>query len=265
MKKKWTPHIAAVMSLVVFVMLGLASANTPEAPSSEPQTPQAKQEALLSYNSESDFKIDWDTNVKDGIVITGYTGTRKEVSIPPTIQNNPVTSIGEKAFYDNYDITRVIIPDSVKSIGNRAFIGCEKLTSITIPNSVTSIGQTAFAACTSLTSVTIGNNVTSIGSETFSGCSSLASVTIPNSVTSIGNGAFQNTDLTSITIPGSVTSIGNNVINGCTNLTSVTFQGRTSNLANASFPGDLRAKYLANDGGPGTYTRFANGDVWRKQ
>jgi hypothetical protein len=27
----------------------------------------------------------------------------------------------------------------------------------------------------------------------------------------------------------------------------------------------LRAKYLANDGGPGTYTRFANGDVWRKQ
>jgi hypothetical protein len=27
----------------------------------------------------------------------------------------------------------------------------------------------------------------------------------------------------------------------------------------------LRVKYLASDGGPGTYTRFANGEVWRKR
>jgi len=32
-----------------------------------------------------------------------------------------------------------------------------------------------------------------------------------------------------------------------------------------SFPGDLRDKYLASDGGPGTYKRFAGGGVWKKQ
>jgi hypothetical protein len=37
MKRKWTPHIVAVTALIVFMALGLASANTPEAQSSEPK------------------------------------------------------------------------------------------------------------------------------------------------------------------------------------------------------------------------------------
>ena len=401
MKKKWMPHIAAVTALVVFVMLGLASANTPEASSSEPQAPQAKQEAPPPYNSESDFKIDWDTNVKDGIVITEYTGTRKEVNIPPTIQNQPVTSIGERAFHYNKNITSIIIPDSVvtivdgsaglgrtgafsdctsltsvtignsvTNIGVAAFADCTRLarvtipdsvtsigveafaksglTSVTIPSSVTRIGDAAFSNCSKLTSVTIPDSITTIGNEMFASCTSLARITIPNSVTSIGHGAFSGTGLTSVTIPDSVVTlvdgsaglgragafsgcanltsvtigngvtrigydafskctkltsvtIGNSVpsigaaaFDGCTSLTSVTIPSSVTSIgygafndtsltsvtfqgtipANrfddqrywyTTFPGDLRAKYLANDGGPGTYTRFANGDVWRKQ
>jgi len=53
----------------------------------------------------------------------------------------------------------------------------------------------------------------------------------------------------------------------CSNLISVTFQGTipSKNFDNYTFPGDLRAKYLAKDGGPGTYTRLAGGETWKKQ
>jgi len=282
------------------------------------------------YDSEKDFQIDWDKNVKDGVIITNYVGAKKEVRIPPSIQNNPVTGIGEQAFRDNENITRVIIPNSVTSIGIGAFYGCESLTSVTIPDSVTSIGgwafwgcdrlatinvnvgntayslqdgvlynknkttlvayppgktgtvfiipngvnsigNAAFGICKSLTSVTIPDSVTSIGTDAFSLCTSLTSVTIPNSITSIGIGAFMYcTKLTSVTIPNSVTSIGDDAFVKCENLTVVTIQGTiTSNnfgSGNPSpFDGDLRDKYLARDGGPGTYRRLVGGDTWKKQ
>jgi len=88
----------------------------------------------------------------------------------------------------------------------------------------------------------------------FSRCTSLASVTIPDSVTSIGGEAFA----------------------GCTSLASVRFEGKVTLNSSAfgssmfeglggEYIGDLRAKYLASNGGPGTYTRSAGGKVWRKQ
>jgi len=323
------------------------------------------------YDSEKDFQIDWDENVKGGVIIAKYIGTKKEVSIPPRIQNNPVTGIGYEAFKDNRNITKVTIPnsvtsisgfsgctgltsinipDNVKSIGYSAFRGCTGITSINIPNSVTSIGSDAFRGCTRLTKINIPNYVTSIGygafagytaltnitipnsvtriegageegwmdqrgafenctsltsiiipdsvtsieKDVFSGCKSLTSVIIGNGVKSIGQGAFSNctklteitignrvesigfyafsgcASLTSLTIPSSVRSIGRNgwqnfVFSGCDSLTSVTFQGRIYEFGSLDgFPGDLRAKYMASDGGPGTYTRFTGGNVWKK-
>jgi len=113
----------------------------------------------------------------------------------------------------------------------------------------------------------------------FDGCTSLASVTFEegSQLEVIGLAAFRNcTSLTSITIPASVRklpgSIGplNGTFYGCTSLASVTFEGTISSSgfnANA-FPaasmGDLRAKYLAEGGGIGTYTREPPALVWTK-
>jgi BspA type Leucine rich repeat region (6 copies) len=88
---------------------------------------------------------------------------------------NTVTSIGDDAFENCYNLTNVIIGNGVTSIGSGAFEGTA-LTSVTIPNSVTNIGSYAFANDDNLTSVTIPNSVTNIGDEAFEGCESLTSV-----------------------------------------------------------------------------------------
>mgnify|MGYP003321571495 CR=1 FL=1 len=128
-----------------------------------------------------------------------------------------------------------VIPNSVTSIGNYAFYNCYDLTSITIPNSVTNIGEGAFMSCPGLTSITIPNSVTSIRENTFYGCSGLTLVTIPNSVTNIGRNAFSGcSNLTSITIPNSVTSIGTHIIMSCLGITSVSVEQGNANYDSRS-------------------------------
>lgn len=87
-----------------------------------------------------------------------------------------VTSIGERAFYNDDSLKSITIPNSVTSIGQQAFYNCTSLTSATIPNSVTSLGSYAFYQCTSLTSVTIPDSVANIGHSAFYGCSWLKKV-----------------------------------------------------------------------------------------
>jgi hypothetical protein len=236
------------------------------------------------YDSAADFEYGWDQNVKDGIEITKYIGSKKEVRIPPTIQNLKVTSIGATAFRYNNNVTSVIIPNGVISINGSgrvggAFQSCPNLTSVTIPNSVTSIGPMAFTGSTGLPSITIPNSVITIGNEAFKGCTGLTRVNIGTGVTTIGMNAFNGcTSLPSIIIPRNVNRIEGNAFQDCTSLNSVTFQGAIvrSNFGvlgltgvNGNpvdlFPGNLAARYLDTDGGVGTYIRLANGQTWRKQ
>ncbi len=63
-----------------------------------------------------------------------------------------VTSIGISAFFDNYDLTSVTIPNSVTSIGDFAFERTS-LTSVSIPDSVQTIGTAVFFEDFLLTSV----------------------------------------------------------------------------------------------------------------
>ena len=124
-----------------------------------------------------------------------------DIIIPETVtyegEQYKVTSIGDIAFQNCYDLTSVNIPNGVTSIGTMAFQNCSALTSVTIPNSVTKISLGAFNGCKQLTSITIPNGLTSIEEFVFSS-TGLTSVTIPNSVTSIGDAAFQWSKLTDV-------------------------------------------------------------------
>ncbi len=91
------------------------------------------------------------------------------MTIPATIDGLPVTSIGDEAFYDCYNLTTVTIPDSVTSIGDEAFFGCYNITRVTIGNSVTNIGFFAFGAYSSLglTSVFFNGNAPVVDPNAF--------------------------------------------------------------------------------------------------
>ena len=126
-------------------------------------------------------------------------------------------SYSEAPWYSNYlDIIKTIIIDSgVTTIGNHAFIDCYNLTSVTIGNNVTSIGWSAFNRCLSLDFIFIPNSVITIVGHAFAGCIGLTSVTIGNGVTSIEDYAFQECPLTDIYVKCAVPpSIGGNTFWG---------------------------------------------------
>jgi len=158
-----------------------------------------------------------------------YSGSK--IIIPNSVlydgKNYPVTSIADSAFYSNWSLIEVTIPNSVTTIGDYAFASCSGLKTVTIPNSVTTIGDYVFASCSGLKTVTIPNAMTSIGRNAFYGCTGLTEVTIPNAVTSIGINAFYGcTGLTEVTIPNSVTTIGERAFYRCTGLQTVIWNAR---------------------------------------
>ena len=151
--------------------------------------------------------------------VIGYEGTDTTVVIAEEYQGKPVTVIYDEAFYNNDNITSVVLPDNLVTIGYSAFYSCSSLTSVVIGDSVTSIGSYAFDNCNRLTSVDIGDSVTSIGDWAFDNCDSLTSVVIPDGVTSIGSYAFRScSSLTSVVIGDSVTSIGYSAFSDCSSL-----------------------------------------------
>ena len=138
------------------------------------------------------------------LTIIGSQGSVKELVIPETINDMPVTVIGEGAFTGK-GLTMVSIPDTVVEIGEGAFSN-NALTTLVIGNSVETIGQSAFAN-NRISNLTIGESVSSIGMGAFRK-NRLETVNIPDSVTSIGPYAFFYNRLTDITIPDNVTTIG---------------------------------------------------------
>lgn len=184
----------------------------------------------IYYYLESNPNVAEVTNVSN----SWYSG---DIIIPETVtyegEQYKVTSIGDIAFQNCYDLTSVNIPNGVTSIGTMAFQKCTGLISVTMPNSLISIGWSAFMNCSALTSVTIPNSVITIGYGAFNGCSNLTSITIPNGLTSIDDFVFASTGLTSITVPNSVTSIGDAAFLYCP-LTSLTIGSGVTSI-NHSF------------------------------
>lgn len=80
-------------------------------------------------------RLGWDkeTIVNIAPVITDTDGSKKRV-----------VAIGEGAFADNNELTRINILEGVKRIEDNAFSGCNKLDTIQIPSTVVFIGERAF-------------------------------------------------------------------------------------------------------------------------
>ena len=99
------------------------------------------------FHSEGNCLIDTENKV----LVVGC----KNSNIPT---DNSVTSIGDYAFYGNYEITSITIPDNITSIGWCSFAECGGLAEIIISDSVKSIGEGAFEECLSLANVCFGGS-----------------------------------------------------------------------------------------------------------
>ena len=179
--------------------------------------------ALVAVPSRADVTID-QLNFTLNADGTGYTVKKYNnnligrLEIPAEYNGRPVVGIDEEAFYNCYQITSVVIPNTISRVGDMAFGGCTALEAVNIPNSISIIGNRVFYNC-HFAEISIPTSIVSIGCEAFRFCTNLRSVVIPNSVTSIGDKAFFGCDkLASVNIAASVQSIGESSFGSCNDL-----------------------------------------------
>lgn len=124
------------------------------------------------------------------------------------------------------DIKEVIIERGVTSIGDFAFYNCSNLSKVTIGEDVASVGAYGFSYCTSLEEIKIPNSVTEIGEFAFSYCSNLKDITLSFNLAKIAMGMFAYcSTLDSIILPQNIAVIEDQAFDGCFSLVSITFLG----------------------------------------
>lgn len=134
----------------------------------------------VKFNVQNDNEI-WYTSSDETVIAPYKTDVFGAKIVSNTYENGkgvilfdgPVTSIGDRAFYNKNKLTSISLPYGVSSIGESTFYYCSRLVNITIPESVTQIGSYAFCYCSKLEEITIPESVTKMGWHIFGGCTSL--------------------------------------------------------------------------------------------
>ena len=122
-----------------------------------------------------------------------------------TYENLPVTSIGDRAFSGNPDITSITLGSAINNIGQQAFLSCSNLKSIHIYDiakfceiewnagrRLVTLNADLYLDQTLIVDLVIPHGVTHINDYAFANIKSLKSVSIPSTVKSIGTYAFLN-------------------------------------------------------------------------
>jgi len=135
-----------------------------------------------------------------GVIITGYTGSARDIVIPKTINGLPVTAIGESAF-TRKRLTSLILPGTVAVIGKRAF-SYNRLSELTLPDSVTTVEYGAFSN-NRLSNIIMPDSLTSIGMNAFA-VNRLKNIDLPDAIEYIGDGAFTRNLLDDVSVPDTV-------------------------------------------------------------
>lgn len=202
-----------------------------------------------------------------------YIGSDAEVEIPEEIDGYTVRGLGDRTFYENEEITKIIIPETLWDFGNFPFYGCTSLMEFvvdkdheiymadgdgalvgkdgmaimayptgknpetyTVPDGVVAINSSAFAMCTNLKEITFPESLVFLGNFAFSECTSIEKIEIPDQVTAIGNFTFSTcTSLTDIKLPVNLQKIGNASFYKCESLEMIDFPETLTEIGQAAF------------------------------
>ena len=107
------------------------------------------------------------SNTYTGYIVTGYTGSDKEVYVREKYNGLDVVAIGKGAFKNKTTITKAYLPESVKVLFNNAFGSCTALTYVSAPgweistynayiNDVATACDNTFSNCSSLNTMIVG-------------------------------------------------------------------------------------------------------------
>lgn len=159
-----------------------------------------------------------------------------DVVVDAVYRGKPVTSIADKAFYNNSKITSIKIGSNIKKIGERAFAKCSQLTSVIIEDGVTTVGEKTFQSSKALVSVSLPNSITEITPYMFSWCSALETITVGNNITAVGDYAFSNCkSLKKIALPDTTKSIGEYSFSDCEAMTEISLGAGLVSIADFAF------------------------------
>lgn len=173
-----------------------------------------------------------------------------DITVPSELGGYTVTEIGNNAFYNCSEITKLTVPGSVKKIGNRAFHDCYSITDIIIGEGTEYIGSQAFYYCGNLKNISLPSTITYIdaSSSSFEGCHDLNNIIISenNSHYSADKYAiynkekdnlvlFYNQTITSFTIPSSTKTIGAYAFYRSDNLRSIIMPDSVTRVENDAF------------------------------
>lgn len=247
---------------------------------------------------------DWEYTVSDdgSVQINGYKGTKKEITLPQTVNGRAVDTLGRRrASYCGFKANSVEvlnIPANVTKINCYRFetknlksivVDSEnpKLSSVDgvlfskgkwvlymyppaktgtdykIPSTVKRIGDYAFDDAP-LQSVTIPGTVAEIGEWALSGLQ-ISSLTIPSSVEKIGNNAFvSNKSLTSVVLSDGIKSIeGVDIFSGCDLLKTIKIPASVETIAEGAFSNIDNLKEFIVDSANKNYLSYG-GNLYTK-
>jgi hypothetical protein len=139
--------------------------------------------------------------IEDGkTLISGYSGNENVLVLPKELRANnrtyQINGIRYSAFYQNYYLTDVTIPEGYTLIGAGAFQECKNLKNVKFSSTITQIGGAAFYKCSGLEGISNINNYGNyeIGNNAFYGCTNLRKINGSNEVRYSNNDVYLNHD-----------------------------------------------------------------------
>lgn len=192
--------------------------------------------AESAISTQGDFEFIYDNDAAEYRLL-GYIGDDKQIVLPASYNGNTY-GVGQYAFLNRTDLTRITIPESLHSLGAYAFRNCGAEIVFAGTPAVSHIDDYAFYGYAG-TAITLPAGVTDIGSYAFADCAALKEISLPRTLNRVNGTAFY----------------------GCAALEKVYYAGTIAEWCSIAFGTDTSGNVPATYANPMRYAKnfYANG------